>query len=131
MKLEAQDWTQAADHLESKVTEFKADVAAGFAKVDRQVEDQFRDEQLSGRHADDTGLNIRTGRLHDSIKSVVDVANDQIMATVYNTDAPYWEYHQDGAGHNPKRLFFEEYFTSQGLAAYTEVVEAALVEVFA
>ena len=131
MRLDADNWDASAEAIRSKVTEFKVTVASGFAVVDNQVVDQFKDEQLSGRHADDTSLNIRTGRLHDSIKSVVDVADDKISGTVFNTDAKYWEYHQDAAGHNPKRLFFEEYFTSHGLAAYTDVVEGALHEVFA
>lgn len=131
MKLEAQDWSAVADGLANRVTDFKESVAKGFATVDNQVVTHFKDDELSGRKADDTGLNIRSGTLHDSIKGVVDVADSQISGTVYNTGARYWEYHQDGAGHNPKRLHFDEYFRNEGLAAYTDVVESALVEVFA
>jgi ClpP class serine protease len=131
VSLQPVGWSAVADDLQNRVTEFRATVAAGFAGVDDGVVAHFKDDELSGRRADDTGLNIRTGRLHDSIKSLVEVADHQIAGIVYNTGARYWEFHQDGAGNNPKRLHFEEYFRSQGLAAYSDVVEGALMEAFA
>ncbi len=130
MNLEPQDWNAVADDLQNRVTDFRSTVAAGFATVDGQVVDHFKNDELSGRKADDTGLNIRKGTLHDSVKSLVEVENHQIAGVVYNVGAPYWEHHQDGAGHNPKRLNFSEYFQDQGLAAYTDVVEFALEESF-
>lgn len=126
MRIEVQDWGKAADHIGNLVTEFKQDVSEGFARVDNQVVDQFKNEQLSGRKGDDTGLEIRTGNLHDSIKSLVEVADSRISGTVYNGGAAYWEYHQYGMGNNPKRLNFDEYFESEGMAGYTEVVESSL-----
>lgn len=126
MKIEVQDWGKAADEVGNLVTEFKQDVSEGFARVDNQVVDQFKNEQLSGRKPDDTGLNIKTGTLHGSINSRVEVADSQIAGVVYNGGATYWAYHQYGEGNNPKRLEFDEYFQTEGLAAYTEVVDASL-----
>jgi hypothetical protein len=118
VSLQPVGWSAVADDLQNRVTEFRATVAAGFAGVDDGVVAHFKDDELSGR-------------LHDSIKSLVEVADHQIAGIVYNTGARYWEFHQDGAGNNPKRLHFEEYFRSQGLAAYSDVVEGALMEAFA
>lgn len=130
MKLEAQDWEIAADEIATLATRFKQSVAEGFARVDNQIVTQFKDVQLSGRRAGDVGLNIGKGTLHLSIKSLVEVADDKIAGVVYNTGAPYWEYHQYAMGHNPKRLTFDEYFQEQGLAGYTKVVDDSLVEAF-
>lgn len=130
MIIQPEGWSQVADMVGTKADRLLDAIARGFATVDQSIEDQFRNEQLSGRKADDTGLNIRTGTLHDSIKSVVEVADSQISGTVYNTDAPYWRYHQEPDGQK-KRLFLDEYFENQGLAAYTDVVESALAEMAA
>ena len=130
MHIEPQDWSAAAQNIEARLKEFRADIADGFAQVDRQVNDQFRDEQLSGRKGDDTGLNIVTGTLHDSIKDAVEVADEMISGVVYNEGAPYWYYHQEPDGQK-KRLFFDEYFSTQGLEAYTAVAERALMEMAA
>jgi len=126
--IHSENFDEVAADLQNRVTAFKENVARGFARVDDKIVNQFRDEQLSGRKGDDTGLNIRTGRLHDSIKSLVEVAEAEITGVIFNTDAPYWKYHQYGEGHNPKRLGFDEYFEDQGLQAYTEAVESAFVE---
>ncbi len=113
--------------LEEKGAEFRDIVAHGFASASATIVERFQDDQLSGR----PGLNIKSGKLRDSIKSMVEIAQDQIKGIVKNEGATYWEYHQLGAGHNPKRLFFYEYFEDQGEKLYTSEIEMAFEKVAA
>lgn len=128
MHLEIQDWAAVEADIQGRTLRSLEAIEVGFERVGAEIVDQFQDEQLSGRKADDTGLNVVSGTLHGSIQSAVEVADAMVSSTVYNENAPYWEYHQLGMGHNPKRLFFDEYFESQGFAAYTAVAERALAE---
>ena len=112
--------------LKAREKAFVEAVGIGFEKTADEIAGNLLKDQLSGRKADDTGLNIKTGTLYDSIHSMVDIEDAKITADVYNTGAQYWEYHQEGAGHNPKRLFFDEYFEAQGLQMYEEAMEEAL-----
>ena len=89
----------------------------------------LRDDQLSGRHGDDTGLNIKTGRLHDSIKAETEAAGVTFTSTVYNRAATYWYWHQIGTDRLPKRLFFEEDFAESGPEIYETEIDLALAGV--
>lgn len=73
------------------------------------VGDEFR-RDVSGRKPDDTGLNIRSGRLLASIETLSQPGPGMVTFAVFNSGAPYWAYHQDGAGKNPKRLFWDEFW---------------------
>ena len=119
------DFSEAVAKFRALAQEFRASVAQGFSEVSRRIAEKFRNEDLSGRKSDDTGLNIRTGRLHDSIKSEVEIAENKISGVVYNDDAPYWEFHQKGMGFNPKRLFWEEEFEAAIGNEYAAVVSEA------
>ena len=99
---------------------------AGFARASQAIADLFKDRWLSGRGSDDLGLNIRTGRLHDSIKSLTEVTPRGVRGVVFNTGAQYWEYHQLGTSTLPKRLFLLEAFQEDGTALYEAEAEKAL-----
>lgn len=94
------------------------------------VVEMFRSEQLTRRGGDDMGLNIRTGRLFNSLQSDVEVIGSKVVSTIENHDAKYWYYHQVGAGHNPKRLTLEERFADRGMDIYRDHLSRVLDEVF-
>ena len=83
---------------------------ARFTKAGETVRDKIKAEQMSGRKADNTGLNKISGTGHDSWQTLTDADNLNLTAEsmVYNgPEADYLRYHEDGAGFNPKRLFVE------------------------
>ncbi len=92
----------------------------------KEIAFRLKAEQLSGRHADDTGLNIRTQNLYDSVLSKTETAASLIRSIVYNSGAQYWWYHQEGSGRLPKRLFFEEFFESEADEIYTRWILQSL-----
>jgi hypothetical protein len=117
----------------SDVDAYLAKLEAGFSLTGEEIATKFREEDLSGRKADDTGLNKRSGKLYGSVDAdIVNAANqaragDEVVESIiYNTGATYWEYHQFGSGHNPKRLFWEEFFGLEGGDLYSSEADAAL-----
>ena len=63
--------------------------------------------------------------------SSVEVNGDEIIATVYNEGAPYWYYHEVGAGHNPKRLDWFQRFAVEGSTLFEDAGVRAAEEAFA
>lgn len=129
MVVQAEFYT-AIDQLINLNEDWRDRAARAMAQGGADIVTMFRDEQFSGRNADDSGLNIRTGNLFNSLESDVEVLGSIITSTVENHDAKYWYYHQIGAGHNPKRLTLEERFQDRGLDIYTDHLEAAMAAVF-
>ena len=111
--------------LQGRKEAYRQALEDGAAKAGVEIVELFRSEWLSGRQAGDLGLNIRTGRLYQSIKSLTIVDGTRVASQIYNTGAPYWAYHQDGDG-VMKRLYLEEAFQEDGERIYQGVVEAAL-----
>lgn len=101
----------------------------GFQRAGVSMVRRFQEEQLSGRRAPGFGLNVRTGNLRGSIRSSVTTSGDEIRSSITNSGAQYWAYHQDGAGNNPKRLYFEEEFLDPGERVYATEVEGAFAAV--
>lgn len=110
--------------LISRKMEYREAMEKGFARAGAAIVDLFRHRWLSGRGSDDLGLNIRTGRLFQSIKSLTEINKDAIRSVVFNSNATYWEYHQLGQG-VPKRLYLEEAFEEDGGKLYTSEMELA------
>lgn len=98
----------------------------GFAEAGRMVVDLFRNDWLSGRQAGDIALNVQTGKLRDSIRSVTSERGPNITSEVFNRGAQYWEYHQTGTDRLPKRLYLLEAFEEDGAKLYAGQVEIAL-----
>lgn len=124
------EFQSAIDFLINRNEDWRDRASRAMGQGGADVVEMFRKEQLSGRNGDDTGLNIRTGNLYNSLQSDVETIGNVITSTISNHDAKYWYYHQVGAGHNPKRLSFEELFQDRGLEIYENHLEAALAEVF-
>lgn len=87
---------------------YRAKVEASFERVGEQVKGRIQSELLSGRDKNDMGLNVITGTGRASWVVTQDPGEYDIQQFVYNLDrAFYLSYHEDGAGHNPKRLDIE------------------------
>ena len=112
--------------LKADLEDYRATLEQGFAKAGRLLVDRFREQQLSGRSAGDMGLNIRTGNLFQSLRSLTEIEPRTIRSIIFNRGAQYWAYHQDGTGTLPKRLTLEEDFEDEGSKMFTRVVEQAL-----
>jgi hypothetical protein len=127
--------------FDANVAEFVADVdeeidqmldrvGQGMAGAAAEMARRFREEDLSGRKADDTGLNIRTGKLKGSIQSngsATNLEDGTLIAEVFNQDAKYWAFHEDGSGYNPKRLDFARRFETEGMDLIETEVDEAFV----
>lgn len=100
--------------------------ARGFAEAGRMVVDLFRHEWLSGREADGLGLNIVTGRLFQSIRTVTTVRGNSLLSEVFNTGAPYWWYHENPEGGRHKYLYLQEAYLEDGGKLYESQIEQAL-----
>jgi hypothetical protein len=98
----------------------------GFAAAGHEIVERMKNEQLSGRTGGDMGLNIKTGRLHDSIKSLTTVDGGKVSSEVFNEGAAYWFYHQHGTPKLKKRLNLEEFFIGKGPEIYLSHVKMAL-----
>jgi len=120
-----------AAQLNGMKEDYRAALEEGFARAGRLIVDLFRNTQLSGRTPDDRGLNIRTGNLNQSVKSLTQISGSTITSLVYNEGAQYWEYHQTGTDRLPKRLYLEEAFQDDGAKLYTSEVEMALARLAA
>lgn len=114
----AKGFSQANDELIS-------DFEKGFAEASRDIAEGFKKNQLSGRLSGDIGLNVKTGTLRNSIRGAAMRDGMDIIGSIENQGATYWEYHQDGTARLKKRLFFYESFANDGPKRYTSVVEAA------
>lgn len=110
---------------------FGVEMAHGFTEGSKAIVGMFQRDQLSGRKADDTGLNIKSRRLYESLWSGAQVVGDTVAAEIGNHGATYWEYHQTGTERLRKRLFFDEVFHSKGRDIYTSLAEAAFDKVTA
>lgn len=117
----AKDYARANDAIVS-------DLEKGFAEASQAIAADFRIRQLSGRTRGDVGLNVQTGNLRSSLSGDGMRDGMDIVGTVSNSGATYWEYHQDGSGRLKKRLFFYERFATEGLRRYTSVAEKAFSE---
>ena len=111
--------------LQADNDELIADFERGFAEASQAIADDFRRNQLSGRTSGDIGLNIKSGDLRRSIRGDGMRDGNDILGVVSNSNATYWEYHQDGTARLKKRLFFHESFANDGPKRYTSVVELA------
>jgi hypothetical protein len=112
--------------LRGRVDGYRQALEQGFAKAGNEVVELFRSEWLSGRTSGDLGLNIRTGRLYQSVRSLTEVTQDRIVSQVFNRGAPYWHYHQTGTDRLPKRLYLEEAFEEDGESLYSKALEDAI-----
>lgn len=122
---------EIAAELRSRGESYRETMERGLARAGAEVVDLFRRDWLSGRNTDDLGLNIRTGRLYQSIKSLTEIDGDILRGIVFNQGATYWHYHQTGTDRLPKRLYLEETFEEDGEKLYTSEVEMALEKVAA
>lgn len=112
--------------LRARGEEFREGIERGMARAGAAVVDLFRTRWLSGRGSDDLGLNIRTGRLYQSIRSLTEIDDATLRSVVFNSGAVYWYYHQTGTDRLPKRLFLEETFEEDGQALYASEISLAL-----
>ena len=120
------DWEALTKGLESASEDYKQALDIGFQKAGLAMVHKFQDEQLSGRKSGNIALNVRTGRLRDSLKTLVTTQTDEVHGLIYNQGAQYWAYHQDGSDRLKKRLFIEEDFEFSGEKMYTSAVEMAM-----
>jgi len=123
IRFDIENLVQDADQ---KSKEFRDLLDEGFKAAGLQIVKQFQEGQLSGRYGTDIGLNIRTGNLRASIKSLVTTDSDTVNSVISNEGAQYWQYHQDGTDKLKKRLFFDEYFEDEGEKLYESSVDLAL-----
>ena len=125
-------WEEVADELTGRSEKFRLDVERGAGIVGETEVQHFKDQQLSGRNAQDMGLNQVTGNLFRSIHTETISPNlDEIYSLVFNDGADYWEPHQTGTSTLKKRLTLEEHFAEDGLLQYHEMIEEALSKVAA
>ena len=120
------DWEALTKDIEAASEDYKQALDIGFQKAGLAMVHKFQDEQLSGRKSGDIALNVRTGRLRDSLKTLVTTQTDEVHGLIYNQGAQYWAYHQDGSDKLKKRLFIEEDFEFSGEKMYTSAVEMAM-----
>lgn len=120
------DFDALAEELKEAGEDYRGALDKGFQKAGLAMVHKFQDEQLSGRKAGDIALNVRTGNLRDSIKTLVKTQSDEVHGVVFNQGAQYWAYHQDGSERLKKRLFMEEDFEVSGEKLYSSAVEMAL-----
>lgn len=103
----------------------------GFEQVSKTIVKAFQEDQLSGRKADDTGLNIKTKNLYTSLTSAARLESQELIGEVGNKGATYWEYHQTGTERLKKRLFFDEFFQGEGADMYVSAADEAFEKVAA
>lgn len=120
------DFAPMVAGLEQASEDYRRTLDEGFQKAGLAMVHKFQDEQLSGRTGGDIGLNVVTGRLRDSLKNLVTSSAQEIAATVYNTGATYWEYHQLGSDRLRKRLFFDEDWADSGEKMFASAVDIAM-----
>lgn len=120
------DFESLFQGLKDAGDEYREALDKGFQKAGLAMVHKFQDEQLSGRKSGDIALNVRTGNLRDSLKTVVTTQADEVQSLIYNQGAQYWAYHQDGSDRLKKRLFIEEDFEFSGEKMYTSAVEMAM-----
>lgn len=123
------DYKAMTAGLDEAGEEYRDALDKGFQRAGIAMVTRFQEEQLSGRRAPNFGLNIRTGNLRASLRQAVTTSTGEVRSSITNRGASYWAYHQDGAGHNPKRLYFEEEFQDQGERVYASEVERAFAAV--
>lgn len=93
----------------SRLAEYRSRLTASFQQVGNEVRERIQNEQLSGRDSSDMGLNIITGRAHDSLRTYTTADAYETATLIRNLEEAYYlRYPEDGAGHNPKRLNIEE-----------------------
>lgn len=111
--------------LKEARVEFVEDVDAGFEAAGDAVATKLR-QDVSGRKPDDTGLNIRTGTLLNSIETFIQRSEGGMTSAVFNQGADYWRYHELGSGNNPKRLFWGDFWAGEAETLYVTAVDEAL-----
>ena len=119
------DFKAVTEGLDEAGQEYRDALDKGFQRAGIAMVTRFQEEQLSGRRTPRVGLTSRTGTLRASLRQAVTTSGDEVRSTITNRGASYWAYHQDGAGHNPKRLYFEEEFQDPGEKVYATEVERA------
>ena len=120
------DFGPVVEGLDKAGEEYRHALDIGFARAGLAMVHKFQDEQLSGRTAGDLGLNVVTGTLRDSLKSLVTTEADTVTAMVYNRGAMYWDYHQSGTDRLKKRLFFDEDWQDSGEKIFASQVDIAM-----
>jgi hypothetical protein len=120
------DWVTLNSELDKAGEEYREALDAGFQKAGISMVRKFQEEQLSGRKSGDIYLNVKTGNLRNSLRSMVTSQAGQVEGVVYNQGAQYWGYHQDGTEKHPKRLFIEEDFEVSGEKRYASAVDMAM-----
>jgi hypothetical protein len=101
------------ERMERDVEAFEVEAPEQIHEATGDILETLR-KDVSGRKTNDMGLNIRTGNLLMSLAAYSKRLAQTIMAAVYNTNASYWYYHEVGAGHNPKRLNWFDYWNTAG-----------------
>lgn len=104
---------------------FQEAAARGFAEAGQKMVDLFRQNWLSGR-SDGLGLNIVTGRLNQSVRTVTTVGPGGVTSEVFNRDADYWWYHEHPENGRPQYLHLEDAFKTDGTPLYEDAIEQAL-----
>ncbi len=113
-----------AEKFEGRKAQFIEDISQGFAKVGRDIAAILRDKWLSGRRRGDMGLNIISGRLHDSIQSITEVDGRETLSSIFNRDAKYWYWNAGHSENHPNRFPVDRIF-SDNRKRYVSVFEAA------
>ena len=132
--------------LEARVEIFTGVLMEEFAKADTEFKEVFKTD-VSGRAGNNTGLNVISGNLRDSIKTAEEKMDGMVLGRVFNEGADYWEYSQTGVIMTrtsawgkptrpyiwslPKRLDWLELFDSEAAERYGMAVETALMGVAA
>lgn len=84
----------------------------------------IQEKWYSGRRGDDTGLNVRTGRLRESWFPMVQaVGNDTVLQV--NTDVNYAKKHEKGIN-TPKRTDIEKDWETEG----KKMIRDEILEIF-
>lgn len=122
---------EVVNELAAIPASFQTYAMDGFLEGSKSIVSMFQREQLSGRKADDAGLNIKSRRLYQSLESSAMVVGDTVVGSVGNRGATYWEYHQRGTERLRKRLFLEEDFQTKGADIYLSLADAAFEKVAA
>lgn len=120
------DPTSVLAELAEMKGRFQEAVAQGFAEAGRKMVDIFRQDWLSGRGADGLGLNIVTGRLNQSVRSLTTVRPGQVESEIFNRGADYWWYHEHPEGSRHQYLHLEDTFETDGAPLYEDAIEQAL-----
>jgi hypothetical protein len=126
VKFSVKDKGKVLANLLTRNKKFRRDVRKGFIFAADEFIARIRGKWYSGRRADDTGLNVRTGFLRRSWQPVIKEEALNILAVI-RSGARYGLYHEEGTEKLPKRTFIKEDMKGRlGTKLFTQAVKEAL-----